>query len=89
MAAGETPPADDGITGAAQSRLRTIIERVERLEEDRAVISNDIKEVYSEAKGEGFDTKILKRVVTFRKMDKVKREEEDAVFDLYISAIGM
>ncbi|ESQ90103.1 hypothetical protein ABAC460_10070 [Asticcacaulis sp. AC460] len=81
--------SNDVITGAAQTRLRTIIERVERLEEDKAVIANDIKEVYAEAKGEGFDVQILKRVVTFRKKDKVKREEEDAIFDLYISSIGM
>ncbi|WP_035426138.1 DUF2312 domain-containing protein [Asticcacaulis sp. AC460] len=91
MASGDAASisSNDVITGAAQTRLRTIIERVERLEEDKAVIANDIKEVYAEAKGEGFDVQILKRVVTFRKKDKVKREEEDAIFDLYISSIGM
>ena len=79
----------DVITGAAQTRLRTIIERIERLEEDKAVIANDIKEVYAEAKGEGFDVKILRKVVSIRKKDKVKRDEEDALLDLYMSAIGM
>ena len=81
--------SNDVITGAAQTRLRTIIERIERLEEDKAVIANDIKEVYAEAKGEGFDVKILRKVVSIRKKDKVKRDEEDALLDLYMSAIGM
>lgn len=80
--------SDDVITGAAQGRLRTIIERIERLEEDKAVISNDLKEVYAEAKGEGFDVKILRKVVRLRKQDKVKRQEEEALIDLYLSALG-
>jgi len=78
----------DTITAAAQGRLRTIIERIERLEEDKAAISADLKEVYEEAKGEGFDTKILKRIIALRKKDKVQLEEEDALLDLYLSAIG-
>jgi uncharacterized protein (UPF0335 family) len=80
--------APDVITAAAQGRLRTIIERVERLEEDKAAISADLKEVYDEAKGEGFDVKILRKIVRLRKQDKVKREEEEALLDLYLSAIG-
>ncbi len=80
--------SDDVITGAAQGRLKTIIERIERLEEDKAVIANDLKEVYAEAKGEGFDTKILRKVVRLRKQDKVKRQEEEALIDLYLSALG-
>ena len=80
--------SNDVITGAAQGRLRTIIERIERLEEDKAVIANDLKEVYAEAKGEGFDVKILRKVVRLRKQDKVKRDEEEALLDLYLSAIG-
>jgi uncharacterized protein (UPF0335 family)/DNA-binding transcriptional regulator YhcF (GntR family) len=79
----------DVITGAAQTRLRTIVERIERLEEDKAVIAADISEVYSEAKGEGFDTKILRKVIAIRKKDKVKRDEENAILDLYLSALGM
>lgn len=74
--------------GNAQGRLRSIIERVERLEEDKAAIAGDIKEVMAEAKGEGFDTKILRKVVRLRKMDKAKRQEEEAILDLYLSAIG-
>ncbi|EGF90261.1 hypothetical protein ABI_32770 [Asticcacaulis biprosthecium C19] len=81
--------SNDVISGAAQTRLRTIIERIERLEEDKAVIANDIKEVYAEAKGEGFDVKILRKVVSIRKKDKAKRDEEEAILDLYMSAIGM
>ncbi len=79
--------SDDVITGAAQGRLRTIVERIERLEEDKAVIANDIKEVYGEAKGEGFDVKILRKVVRIRKQDVSQRSEEEALVDLYLSAI--
>jgi uncharacterized protein (UPF0335 family) len=75
------------ITPQGQGRLRTIIERIERLEEDKAVVSNDLKEVYAEAKGEGFDVKILRKVVRIRKQDKVKRSEEEAMIDLYMSSI--
>ena len=78
----------DVMTAAAQGRLKSFLERIERLEEDKAAVSNDLKEVYAEAKGEGFDTKILRKVIRLRKMDKVKREEEDALIDLYLSAVG-
>ena len=78
----------DVLNTAAQTRLKTIIERIERLEEEKATIANDIKEVFAEAKGEGFDTKILRKVVRIRKQDKAKRQEEEALLDLYLSAIG-
>jgi uncharacterized protein (UPF0335 family) len=78
----------DVMTAAAQTRLRTIIERIERLEEDKAAVANDIKEVFAEAKGEGYDVKILRKVVRLRKQDKAKRLEEEAILDLYLSAIG-
>ena len=78
----------DVMTAAAQGRLKTIIERVERLEEDKAAVAEDLKGVYAEAKGEGFDVKILRKVIRLRKMDKVKRDEEEALVDLYLSAIG-
>ena len=84
----ETAVADDVLSGQAQSQLRSIIERIERLEEDKAAVQNDLKEVYAEAKGEGFDTKILRKVVRLRKQDKAKRQEEEAILDLYLSAIG-
>jgi uncharacterized protein (UPF0335 family) len=80
--------ADDVLNSAAQTRLRTIIERIERLEVDKATVMNDIKEVFAEAKGEGFDVKILRKVIRMRKMDKAKRDEEEALIDLYLSAIG-
>jgi uncharacterized protein (UPF0335 family) len=76
------------LTATAQGRLKTIIERIERLEEDKAAIMADLKEVYAEAKGDGFDSKIIRKVVRMRKMDKVKRQEEEALIDLYLSAIG-
>jgi uncharacterized protein (UPF0335 family) len=79
--------SDDVITGAAQGRLKSFIERIERLEEDKAAVSEDLKEVYSEAKGEGFDVKILRKVVRIRKQDKAKMSEEEALIELYMSAI--
>lgn len=78
----------DILNSTAQGRLKTIVERIERLEEDKAAISGDLKEVYLEAKGEGFDVKILRKVVRLRKQDKAKRQEEEALLDLYMSAIG-
>lgn len=85
--ADETPTVDL-LNGNAQTQLRTIIERIERLEEDKAGVMADLKEVYSEAKGNGFDTKILRKVVRLRKQDKAKVSEEEAIMDLYLSAIG-
>jgi uncharacterized protein (UPF0335 family) len=76
------------LNATAQTRLKTIIERIERLEEDKAAVATDIKEVFAEAKGEGFDVKILRKVVRLRKQDKAKRLEEEAILDLYLSAIG-
>lgn len=78
----------DILTSAAQGRLRSIIERVERLEEDKAAILGDIKEVFLEARGEGYDVVILRRVIALRKLDKAKRQEADAILDLYLSALG-
>jgi uncharacterized protein (UPF0335 family) len=78
----------DVLAGAAQGRLKSLIERIERLEEDKAAIMADMKEVFAEAKGEGFDTKIMRKVVRLRKQDRAKRMEEEAILDLYLSAIG-
>ncbi len=77
-----------GATTVAAERLRSFLERVERLEEEKAAIAGDIKEVFAEAKGEGYDTKTLRKVIRLRKMDKAKREEEEALLDLYLSALG-
>ncbi|WP_292223861.1 DUF2312 domain-containing protein [Brevundimonas sp.] len=78
----------DVLNSAAQGRLRSIIERVERLEEDKAAVQNDIKEVFAEAKGEGYDVKVLRKVIRIRKQDKAKRQEEESITDLYLSALG-
>jgi uncharacterized protein (UPF0335 family) len=79
MADGSSPIASsDVLNTTAQGRLKSFIERIERLEEDKAAVSNDMKEVFAEAKGEGFDVKILRKVIRLRKQDKVKREEEEA-----------
>ena len=78
----------EGAHVEAQGRLKTIIERIERLEEDKAGVAGDLKEVYAEAKGEGFETKIIRKIVRLRKQDKLKRAEEEELLDLYINAIG-
>ena len=75
--------------GLAVERLRSFIERIERLEEERAGIAADIREVYSEAKGAGFDTKIMRQVVRLRKMDDNDRQEQEMVLDTYLHALGM
>ena len=81
-------PNIDTLGATAQGKLKSLVERIERLEEDRAAVASDLKEVYAEAKGEGFDTKIIRKVVRLRKADTAKRQEEEALIELYISAIG-
>lgn len=71
------------------NQLQSIVERIERLEIEKAAIANDIKDVYTEAKGNGFDAKILKQVIALRKKDSAKRAEEQAVLATYMSALGM
>lgn len=73
----------------AQDQLRAFIERIERLEEEKSAISGDIKEVYAEAKGNGFDTKVLRKIVSIRKQDQSERMEQEALMELYLSALGM
>ena len=73
----------------AGDRLRTIIERIERLEEEKRALSEDIREVYSEAKGAGFDVKVIRQVVRLRKMDATDRSEMEQVLDVYKRALGM
>jgi len=73
----------------AKDQLRSLVERVERLEEEKTALAGDIREVYAEAKGHGFDTKIMRKVVALRKMDNSEREEQDTLLDLYMSALGM
>ncbi|MBB3964787.1 MULTISPECIES: DUF2312 domain-containing protein [Rhizobium] len=75
--------------GVARDQLRAFIERIERLEEEKKTIADDIKDVYGEAKGTGFDTKILKKVIALRKKDEQERLEEEAILDTYLAALGM
>ena len=78
----------DVLNQDAQGRLRTIVERIERLEQEKSEVMEQIKEAFAEAKGAGFDVKILRKVVRLRKQDRAKRQEEEAILDLYLSAIG-
>ena len=68
--------------------LRAFIERIERLEEEKRTLAEDIKEVYAEAKGNGFDVKIMRKVISLRRMDRDKRIEEETILELYLSALG-
>ena len=83
----------DDITETSQTvaagQLRAFIERIERLEEEKKTISDDIKEVFAEAKGTGFDTKAMRTIIRLRKKDQAERQEEDAILDLYMAALGM
>ena len=69
--------------------LLTFIERIEHLEEEKKTISEDIKEVYAEAKGTGYDIKVMRKIVSLRRQDKEKRREEEEILGLYLSALGM
>lgn len=73
----------------AQDQLRAFVERIERMEEEKKAISDDIKEIYAEAKGNGFDTKVLRQIVRIRKQDHAERMEQEALLELYMSALGM
>lgn len=73
----------------AAGQLRAIIERIERLHQERDEIAGDIRDVYSEAKGNGFDTKAIKTIERLRKMDQADREEQETILDLYKAALGM
>ena len=75
--------------GVESGQLRAFVERIERLEEEKRTIADDIKDVYAEAKGTGFDVKIMRKVVSLRRQDLNKRREEEEILDLYLSALGM
>lgn len=74
---------------SARQQLRAIIERIERLEEEKAALTADLREVYAEAKGHGFDTKALRKIVQMRKKEAHERQEEEAVLTTYLHALGM
>jgi uncharacterized protein (UPF0335 family) len=75
--------------GVARDQLRAFVERLERLHQEKAAISDDCKDVYGEAKGCGFDVKILKKVLAIRRQDKDQRMEQEAILDTYLAALGM
>lgn len=82
----ETTTDTGGVSG---QRLKAFIERVERLETEKAALAEDIKDIFAEAKGTGFDVKIIRKIIRLRKMDKEKRREEDEILELYKAAIGL
>jgi uncharacterized protein (UPF0335 family) len=75
--------------GAAKDQLRSIVARIERLEEEKAALAADIREVYAEAKGNGFDVKALRKLIGIRKIEQSERQEQEAILDLYMHALGM
>jgi uncharacterized protein (UPF0335 family) len=76
-------------TRFAREQLRAVVERVERMEEEKKAISDDIKDIYAEAKAHGFDVKALRTVIRLRKMDQEQRAEHDAIVETYLSALGI
>ncbi|MFN8721090.1 MAG: DUF2312 domain-containing protein [Rhodospirillales bacterium] len=80
---------DSDVGGLAAGKLKSFVERIERLEEEKAGIAADIKDIYSEAKGEGFDTKIIRKIISLRKKDRQERQEEEELLELYKAALGM
>lgn len=81
--------AVEGTGMVAAAQLRSIVERIERLEEEKKEVAEQIKEVYAEAKANGYDTKVLRKAVSLRKKDPAERAEEEAVLELYLQALGM
>ena len=86
--ADDSSPNLEILNGSAQGQLKAVIERIERLEEDKKSVMEDLKNVYAEAKGNGFDTKVIRKIIRLRKQDTAQRQEEEALLDLYLSAIG-
>ncbi len=77
------------VGGVAVDRLKSYIERIERLEEERTALGADVREVYAEAKSAGFDTKIMRQVIKLRKMDQADRQEQEHLLELYKRALGI
>ena len=84
-------PQDDApeTGGIAADRLRSIIERIERLEEERKALGSDIKDIYSEAKSAGFDVKVIRQLISIRKKEPAEVEEQESLLDVYRRALGM
>jgi len=83
----EKPDTETG--GIAADRLRSIVERIERLEEERKALANDIKDIYAEAKSAGFDPKVLRQLIRIRKQESAEVEEQETLLELYRRALGM
>jgi len=79
----------DAATRVARDQLKAIVERIEHLEEEKKAIADDIKDVYAEAKGNGYDVKALRKIIRLRKQDKDERAEEEAILETYLHALGM
>lgn len=87
--AGHNTGTDAPATRFAKDQLKAIVERIERLEEEKKTLSEDISEIYSEAKGNGFDVKALRAIVRMRKQDVNERQEHESILEMYMSALGM
>jgi uncharacterized protein (UPF0335 family) len=81
--------ANDHSAAFARGQLKALVERIERLEEEKKAIADDIRDVYGEAKGNGYDVKVLRQVVRMRKQDKHERAEQEAILQTYLDALGM
>jgi uncharacterized protein (UPF0335 family) len=82
-------PGDAKVGGIAADRLRSLVERVERLEEERKALGNDIKDIYAEAKSAGFDVKVMRQLIRLRKQEPAEIEEQESLLDVYRRALGM
>ncbi len=81
--------SSNDVSGLAADRLRSLVERIERLEEEKAALAADIREVYSESKSAGFDVKTLRQVIRLRKLDRADRQEQEALLELYKRALDL
>jgi len=89
MANPEKDPVVGGTEEVNAGHLRAFIERIERLEEEKKALADDIKDVYAEAKGTGFDVKVMRKIISIRKQDHDKRIEEETILELYMAALGL
>ena len=89
MANQKKDPVVGGTEEVNAGHLRAFVERIERLEEEKKALADDIKDVYAEAKGNGFDVKIMRKIVSIRKQDREKRHEEEEILSLYMAALGL
>ena len=85
----QSAPREEASVNFAKDQLKSIVERIEKLEEEKKAISEDIRDVYAEAKGNGFDVKALRTIVRLRKIEPTEREEQDAILETYMHALGM